>query len=61
MAKREEKEYKDVYRVSLKERTEKGLRLEFERYDYETVAGALRKYEELVMEYKSPEGKKSHR
>lgn len=57
MAKEEgKKELKDVYRVYVKERTEKGFRLELERYEYESAAGAIKKYEEIVMEL---EGKKT--
>ena len=49
----EKREIKNVYRVSIKERNELGHRIELERYDYETGIGAIRKYEELVMEYDS--------
>lgn len=46
-----EKEYKDIYRVSLKERNNIGLRFELERYDYEGVSGAVKRYEDLITEY----------
>lgn len=48
---KEEKEYKDIYRTMLKERTPQGYRIEIERYDYEGIAGAIKKYEDLITEY----------
>lgn len=45
-----EKEFKDVYWVCVKERTPGGLRHELERYTYESAAGALKKFEELVLD-----------
>lgn len=45
-----EKEYRDVFWVCVKERTPGGLRYELERYTYESAAGALKKYEELILD-----------
>ena len=45
-----EKEKHDVYWVCVKERTPRGLRHELERYTYESAAGALKKFEELVLD-----------
>lgn len=35
----------------LKERTKEGYRIELERYDYSSAAGAYKKFEDLVMEH----------
>lgn len=52
MAREERK--RDVYWVRVLERTDTGLRLEIERYMYESVAGALKKFEDLCLQYNKP-------
>lgn len=50
-----EKEKRSVYWVCVKERTPGGLRLELERHTYESAAGALKKYEELILDLEGKE------
>lgn len=50
---KEEKEMRDVYWVSLKERDEKGIRTTLEKHVYESAGGAYKKYEELIYEWES--------
>lgn len=53
-----DREFKEIYRVSLKERTVEGYRIEIERYDYQSAAGALKKYEDLIGDNISKQDKK---
>lgn len=45
-----DRELKDVYIVSLKERTEDGCRLPIEVHRYDSVSGAIKKYEDLILD-----------
>lgn len=46
-----EREFKDVYITALKERTEDGCRHTLEAYRYESVSGAIKKYEDLILDH----------
>ena len=54
---KEEKEMRDVYWVSLKERDERGVRTTLEKHVYESAGGAYKKYEELIYKYEPTKGK----
>ena len=47
---RDDKEFKDVYVVYLKEYTKQGYRIPIETYRHESVSGAIKKYEDLILE-----------
>lgn len=53
---KEEREFKDVYWVRLLERQQGGIRQQQELHRYESSAGALKKFEELVLEHEGKEG-----
>ena len=50
---KEEKEMRDVYWVSLKERDERGIRTTLEKKVFEGMGGALKQYNDWVLEYES--------
>lgn len=50
---KEEKEMRDVYWVSLKERDERGVRATLEKKVFEGMGGALKQYNDWVLEYES--------
>ena len=54
---KEEKEMRDVYWVSLKERNERGVRTTLEKKVFEGMGGALKQYNDWVLEYESVKGK----
>ena len=54
MAKKDE--FCDVYWVRLLERQPSGIRQQQELHRYESSAGALKKFEELVLEHEGKEG-----
>ena len=54
MAKKDE--FSDVYWVRLLERQPSGIRQQQELHRYESSAGALKKFEELVLEHEGKEG-----
>ena len=54
---KQDKEFRDVYWVSVKEYYN-GLRPTLKREVYETLGGAFKKYEELILEYKTVQDKK---
>ena len=56
---KEEKEFRDVYWVCLKEYIEPGLRITIEKHVYESSAGALKKYEDLILENEGKKDKQS--
>ena len=51
-----DKEFRDVYWVRLLERQSSGVRLQQELHRFESSAGALKKYEELVLENEGKDG-----
>ena len=53
---KEEREFKDVYWVRLLERQQGGIRQQQELHRFESSAGALKKFEELVLEHEAKEG-----
>lgn len=53
---KEEREFKDVYWVRLLERQQGGIRQQQELHRFESSAGALKKFEELVLEHEGKEG-----
>ena len=53
---KEEREFKDIYWVRLLERQQGGIRQQQELHRYESSAGALKKFEELVLEHEGKEG-----
>lgn len=53
---KEEHEFKNVYWVRLLERNEIGIRKQIELHKYESSAGALKKFEELILENEGKEG-----
>ena len=53
---KEEREFKDVYWVRLLERQQGGIRQQQELHRFESSAGALKKFEELVLEHEGTEG-----
>lgn len=53
---KEEREFKDVYWVRLLERQSGGIRQQQELHRFESSAGALKKFEELVLENEGKEG-----
>lgn len=53
---KEEREFKDVYWVRLLERQQGGIRQQQELHRYESSAGALKKFEELILEHEGKEG-----
>ena len=55
MAKRDD-EFRDVYWVRLLERQPSGVRQQQELHRFESSAGALKKYEELVLEHEGKDG-----
>ena len=55
---KEEKEMRDVYWVSLKERDERGIRTTLEKKVFESMGGALKQYNDWVLEYESVNDKK---
>ncbi len=56
MVAKEEREFKDVYWVRLLERQQGGIRQQQELHRFESSAGALKKFEELVLEHEGKEG-----
>lgn len=56
MVAKEEREFKDVYWVRLLERQQGGIRQQQELHRFESPAGALKKFEELVLEHEGKEG-----
>lgn len=56
MLAKEEREFKDVYWVRLLERQQGGIRQQQELHRFESSAGALKKFEELVLEHEGKEG-----
>ena len=50
---KEEKEMRDVYWVSLKERDERGVRKVIKKEVFEGMGGALKQYNDWVLEYES--------
>lgn len=54
---KEERERLDIYWICVKEYRD-GLRFTLEKYTSESGAGALKKYEDLIMEYTSYKGDK---
>ena len=54
---KEEKEMRDVYWVSLKERDERGVRTTLEKKVFEGMGGALKQYNDWVLEYESVKDK----
>ena len=56
MAKKDDKEFRDVYWVRLIERLPSGIRQTEELHRIESSAGALKKFEELVLENEGKEG-----
>ena len=53
---KEEREFKDVYWVRLLERQQGGIRQQQELHRFESSAGDLKKFEELVLEHEGKEG-----
>lgn len=53
---KDEREFKDVYWVRLLERQPGGIRQQQELHRFESSAGALKKYEELILENEGKEG-----
>ena len=53
---KDDREFKDVYWVRLLERQQGGIRQQQELHRYESSAGALKKFEELVLEHEGKEG-----
>jgi hypothetical protein len=53
-----ERELKDVYIVYIKEFTPGRLRLPVEKHVFESAAGAIRKYEDLILEYEGKQADK---
>ena len=53
---KEEREFKDVYWVRLLERQQGGIRQQQELHRFESSAGALKKFEELVLEHEGKGG-----
>ena len=53
---KEEREFKDVYWVRLMQRFPTGIRQQEQLHRYESSAGALKKYEELILENEGREG-----
>ena len=54
---KEEKEMRDVYWVSLKERDKRGIRTTLEKKVFEGMGGALKQYNDWVLEYESVKDK----
>lgn len=53
---KEEREFKDIYWVRLVERLPSGIRQQQELYKFESSAGALKKFEEMVLDNEGKDG-----
>jgi hypothetical protein len=53
---KEEREFKDIYWVRLLERQPSGIRQQQELHKFESSAGALKKFEELVLDNEGKDG-----
>lgn len=53
---KEEREFKDIYWVRLVERLPSGIRQQQELHRFESSAGALKKFEELVLDNEGKDG-----
>jgi hypothetical protein len=53
---KEEREFKDIYWVRLLERKPSGIRQQQELHKFESSAGALKKFEELVLDNEGKDG-----
>ena len=54
---KEEREIRDVFWVCLKERDERGVRTTLEKKVFEGMGGALKQYNDWVLEYESVKDK----